>query len=190
MRIEPIPYDELDPELRARFDAGLAEGRYTMTAPLQVYAYAPDEAIAMDEAYRLTFRRGRLGPRLQELLRIRSAQLNGCAPCSSSIKEDTVAAADVACLLDGADAGWSNERERLALEFLTLMSNDPDAIDDSTFRGLAAEFSTPEIVELGLLCGRYIGGHRWTHALDVFGTAEPLLRYDAAVHGSAAATGS
>jgi len=30
-RIEPIPYDEIDPELRARFDAGLADGRYTMT---------------------------------------------------------------------------------------------------------------------------------------------------------------
>jgi len=74
MRIQPIPYDELDPELRRRFDAGLAEGRYTMTAPLQVYAYAPDEAIAMDESYRLTVRRGLLGPRLQELLRIRSAQ--------------------------------------------------------------------------------------------------------------------
>jgi alkylhydroperoxidase family enzyme len=97
MRIEPIPYAELDPDLRERFDAGLAEGRYTMTAPLQVYAYARDEAIAMDESYRLTFRRGRLGPRLQELLRIRSAQLNGCAPCSSSIKEDTVGADDVAC---------------------------------------------------------------------------------------------
>jgi alkylhydroperoxidase family enzyme len=186
MRIEPIPYDELDPELRRRFDAGIAEGRYTMTGPLQIYAYAPDEAIAMDESYRLTFRRGRLGPRLQELLRIRSAQLNGCAPCSSSIKEDTVAADDVACLLEGPDASGLDERERRALEFLTLLSNDPDAIDDDTFRRLAEVFSTSEIVELGMACGRYIGGHRWTHALDVFGAAEPVLRYDAAAYGHVA----
>lgn len=178
MRIEPIPYDELDPELRARFDAGLAEGRYTMTAPLQVYAHARDEAIAMDESYRLTFRRGRLGPRLQELLRIRSAQLNGCAPCSSSIKEESVAADDVACLLEGPDAGALDERERRALEFLALLSNDPYAIDDSTFLRLAEVFDTGEIVELGMACARYIGGHRWTHALDIFSTAEPLLRRD------------
>lgn len=184
MRIEPIPYDDLDPELRARFDAGLAEGRYTMTAPLQVYAYARDEAIAMDESYRLTFRRGRLGPRLQELLRIRSAQLNGCAPCSSSIKEDTVEADDVACMLDGAAAEALDERERRALEFLTLMSNDPYAIDDASFHRLAEVFDTGEIVELGMACARYIGGHRWTHALDIFAATEPLLRYDPAVHGA------
>jgi alkylhydroperoxidase family enzyme len=188
MRIQPIPYDELDPELRRRFDAGLAEGRYTMTAPLQVYAYAPDEAIAMDESYRLTFRRGLLGPRLQELLRIRSAQLNGCAPCSSSIKEESVGSDDVACLLDDPAAGALDERERLALEFLTLMSNDPFAIDDETFRRLAGVFGTAEIVELGMACARYIGGHRWTHALDIFGTAEPVLRYDATA-ARAATTG-
>jgi alkylhydroperoxidase family enzyme len=185
MRIEPIPYDELDPELRARFDAGLAEGRYTMTAPLQVYAHAPDEAAAMDESYRLTFRRGRLGSRLQELLRIRSAQLNGCAPCSSSIKEDTVAVDDVACLLDGPDAGTLDERERRALEFLALLSGDPYAIDDATFLRLAEVFDTAEIVELGMACARYIGGHRWTHALDIFSTAEPLLRRAASATGSA-----
>jgi alkylhydroperoxidase family enzyme len=183
-RIEPIPYDELDPELRRRFDAGLAEGRYTMTAPLQIYAYARDETIAMDEAYRLTFRRGLLGPRLQELLRIRSAQLNGCAPCSSSVKEDTVSSDDVACLVEGAEG--LDERERAALDFLALMSNDPFAIDDSTFHRLAAVFSTAEIVELGMLCSRHIGGHRWTHALDIFGASEPVLKYEPAAHGSKA----
>lgn len=181
MRIEPIPYDELDPELRQRFDDGVAEGRYTMTAPLQVYAYARDEAIAMDEAYRLTFRRGLLGSRLQELLRIRSAQLNGCAPCSSSIKEDTVSTDDVACLVDGPAAESLDERELAALDFLTLMSNAPFDIDDETFRGLANHFSTPEIVELGMSCSRFIGGHRWTHALDIFGASEPVLRYEPSV---------
>jgi alkylhydroperoxidase family enzyme len=183
-RIEPIPYDDLDPELRRRFDAGLAEGRYTMTAPLQIYAYARDETIAMDEAYRLTFRRGLLGARLQELLRIRSAQLNGCAPCSSSVKEDTVSADDVACLIDGADS--LDERERAALDFLGLMSNDPFAIDDTTFQRLALVFSTAEIVELGMACSRFIGGHRWTHALDIFGASEPVLRYEPAAYRSGA----
>lgn len=179
-RIEPIPYDELDPELRDRFDAGLAEGRYTMTAPLQIYAYAKDETIAMDEAYRLTFRRGTLGARMEELIRIRSAQLNGCAPCSSSRKDESISDEDVACLIGGPDAGSLDERELLALNFLRLMSEDPFAIDDSTFLTLAGSFTTAEIVELGMMCARFIGGHRWTHALDVFSQSEPLLRYEPA----------
>ncbi|MCW2530204.1 MAG: hypothetical protein JWM76_5064 [Pseudonocardiales bacterium] len=176
-RIEPIPYDELDPELRSRFDAGLAEGRYTMTGPLQIYAYAKDETIAMDEAYRLTFRKGRLGPRMEELIRIRSAQLNGCAPCSSSRKDDSISDEDIACLIDTSDGSSLDERELLALNFLRLMCLDPFAIDDDTFRGLAKAFTTPEIVELGMMCARFIGGHRWTHALDVFSQSEPLLAY-------------
>ena len=36
-----------------------------MTAPLQIYAYARAYAIAGDEQYRLTFRQGLLGPRLE-----------------------------------------------------------------------------------------------------------------------------
>jgi alkylhydroperoxidase family enzyme len=176
MRIEPIPYDELQPGLRARFDAGLAEGRYTMTLPLQVYAHAPRQAEALDETYRLTFRQGLLGDRLHELLRLRSAQLNGCAPCASSRKEETVAEDDVACMVSG-EAG-ADERERRALRFLEQMCNDHFAIDDETFRSLGEVFSTQEVVELGMTCANLIGGHRWTHALDIFSDAAPVLAAD------------
>jgi alkylhydroperoxidase family enzyme len=176
MRIEPLPYDDLDPELRARFDAGAAEGRYTTTLPLQVYAYAPRYAQALDESYRLTFRQGMLGDRLQELLRLRSAQLNGCAPCAGSRKETSVAEEDVACMVDGG--GSSDPREARALHFLELMCNDHFAIDDETFRSLGEVFTVPEIVELGMSCANYLGGHRFTHAIDMLSDAEPVLRRD------------
>jgi len=180
MRIEPIPYEDLAPEIRARYDAGVAEGRYTMTAPLQVYAYAPAEAIAQDEAYRLTFRQGALGTRMEELLRLRSAQLNGCAPCASSRKDASITEDEVACMIAGPDESTLDARERLALQFMELMSERPHDIDDDTFIELAEHFTTAEIVELGMMCGRFIGGHRFTHALDIFSTAEPLLRYEPA----------
>jgi alkylhydroperoxidase family enzyme len=176
VRIEPIPYDQLDPELRARFDAGMAQGRYTTTAPLQVYAHAPAFARGLDDQYKDTFRQGLLGDRLQEMLRLRSAQLNGCAPCATSRKEGTVDEEDVACMVAGV--GGDDERERRALRFLEIMCNDHFSIDDSTFRWLGEVFTVPEIVELGLSCGNFIGGHRWTHALDIFSDAEPVLRSD------------
>jgi alkylhydroperoxidase family enzyme len=175
-RIEPIPYDEIDPELRRRFDDGAADGRYTMTLPLQIYAYARTEAIALDESYRLTFRQGLLGTRLEELLRLRSAQLNGCAPCASSRKDDSISEDDVACMVGDVD-GSLDERERRALHFLALMCLDHLAIGDEQLLDLAEVFSVPEIVELGMMCARLIGGHRWTHVLDVFSDSEPVLHY-------------
>lgn len=179
-RIEPIPYDDLDPELRERFEAGAAEGRYTMMAPLQIFAYAKQSAIAGDESYKRMFKQGLLGPRLEELLRIRSAQVNGCGPCSSSIKDDGLDAADVACMLESLDDPTFSERERRALKFIDLMSLNHHAIGDDTLRGLAEVFTTAEIVELGQLCGRFIGSHRWMHVLDVFSDAPPVLKYDPA----------
>lgn len=176
MRIEPVPYEELDPDLRARYEAGRAEGRYTMMAPLQVYAHAKVHATALDESYRLTFRQGLLGNRLEELLRLRSAQLNGCAPCAGSRKEGSVAEEDVACMVAGG--GTLDERERRALLFLEAMCRDHFAIDDDTFRSLGEVFSAPEIVELGLACAAFIGGHRWTHALDILGDGDPVLARD------------
>jgi alkylhydroperoxidase family enzyme len=176
MRIEPIPYDDLDPELRARFDAGVVEGRYTMTAPLQVYAHSRPYAEALDETYRLTFRQGLLGDRLHELLRLRSAQLNGCAPCASSRKEASVGEDDVACMVEGEAGG--DDRERRALRFLEQMCTDHFSIDDETFRSLGEVFSVQEVVELGMACASLIGGHRWTHALDIFNDAAPVLGAD------------
>lgn len=177
-RIEPIPYDDLDPELRERFEAGAAEGRYTMMMPLQIFAYARQAAIASDESYKRSFKQGLLGPRLEELVRIRAAQVNGCGPCSSSIKDDSLGADEVACMLESLDDAKFSERERRALKFVDLMSTNHHAIGDDTLRSLAEVFTTAEIVELGMTCARFIGSHRWMHVLDVFSDAPPVIRYD------------
>ena len=39
-RIEPIPWGDLTDEQRAMMEAGGESGTYTMTAPLQIFAYA------------------------------------------------------------------------------------------------------------------------------------------------------
>ncbi len=179
-RIEPIPYDELDPELRRRFDAGLADGRYPFTVTLQVYAYARNQAIAIDEVGLLTFRKGLLEPRLAELLRIRSSQINGCEPCAVARKEpEVISEEDVACMLD-LDGGEFTNRERLALRFDELVCLEPHAITDDTFHELAREFTTAEIVELTSACTGGFGIHRWTNMLDIFGTSGPVIKYDPA----------
>jgi alkylhydroperoxidase family enzyme len=58
-------------------------------------------------------------------------------------------------------------RERLALEFAEKMALEHQSIDDAFFRRLRAEFKDPEIVELGMAIGQYIGFGRLLMVLDV-----------------------
>jgi alkylhydroperoxidase family enzyme len=174
-RIEPIPYDELSDEARSRIDAGTETGMYTTPVPLQIVAHSPTALRGMDESYKAHFGRCALGPRIEELLRLRSAQINACMPCSASRKDESITEDDVACLVD-VDEGRYDRREALALRFLDLFATDHHAIDDDTFRELATVFSVEEIVELGWLCGQFVGGHRFMHILDVLGEGEPVLR--------------
>lgn len=172
--IAPLPREEIDSESRARIEAGLATGMYSQTLPLEVMARAPAALRAMDEGYKAMFRRSLLDDRLRELLRVRSAQLNGCGPCSQSRKEASVPEGDVACLA-APEAGNYSRRERLALHFLMLMCTDPDAITPDTYVELAEEFSVAEIVELGWTCAQTMAGHRFMHTLDLLGDDEAVL---------------
>ena len=99
-RIEPIPFEDLSEDTRCRIEAGTATGMYTTPVPLQIMAHSPLAVRALDDGYKAHFRAGSLGPRLQELLRLRSAQLSACQPCSVSRKDDTVSEQDVAFLAD------------------------------------------------------------------------------------------
>jgi len=84
---------------------------------------------------------------------------------------------DVACLVDPDPAVFA-PRELAALRFFDQLCYDHHGIDEGTFRGLLEVFSPAEVVELGFLCGNFLGGHRFMHALDVLGDGEPLVRFD------------
>jgi alkylhydroperoxidase family enzyme len=173
-RIEPIPFEDLSEDTRCRIEAGTATGMYTTPVPLQILAHSPLAVRALDDGYKAHFRTGSLEPRLQELLRLRSSQLNACQPCSASRKEETVSEQDVACL-DDPDEGRYTRREVLALRFLDLFATDHHAITDDTFAQLGQEFTTEQVVELGWLCAQSLGVHRLMHTLDVLGTEPPVL---------------
>jgi alkylhydroperoxidase family enzyme len=60
-----------------------------------------------------------------------------------------------------------NERERCALEFAEKMALNHTSIDDDFFRRLRASFTDPEIVEIGMAAGQYIGFGRLLMVLDL-----------------------
>jgi alkylhydroperoxidase family enzyme len=175
-RIEPIPFDQMAPESRQIIEEGVAEGLYATPIPLQIFAYKSQQ-ILMTSAARAVMGKGTLlGGRIHELIRIRSAQLGECQPCMQSRKHDSITDEDVACLLSPGGSEL-NEQERLAIEFLDLLSADHHAIDDEVYRKLGEHFTAAQIIELGFTCANTMGVHRFIHTLDVYGNSEPAIPF-------------
>jgi len=57
------------------------------------------------------------------------------------------------------------QREKLALRYADAIMYDPTQADDALWAGLRAEFSEPQLVELGYWIGFTFGGQRWLKTL-------------------------
>jgi alkylhydroperoxidase family enzyme len=78
----------------------------------------------------------------------------------------------VAALADFEKADFT-PRETMALRFATLMAQDHHKLDDRLFTELRAHFTDPEIIELGLVTGQFIGFGRLVAALDLENPQQP-----------------
>lgn len=177
-RIEPIPMDELAEEPRRIIEDGVANGTYATPIPLQIFAYKTSQILMTNAARGAWGQQSLLGGRILELIRIRSAQLGECQPCMQSRKHDSITDEDVACLI-APGTSQLTEQERLAVQFLDLLSADHHAIDDGVYRELGEVFTAAQIIELGFTCANAMGLHRFIHTLDVFGDSAPVIAYSA-----------
>lgn len=176
-RIEPIPMDQLADEPRRIIEEGVADGTYATPVPLQIFAYRTAQILQTNMARHAWGKGSLLGGRILELIRIRSAQLGECQPCMQSRKHDSISDEDVACLVAPGHADLTDQ-ERMAVEFLDLLSADHHAIDDETYRRLGEVFTAAQIIELGFVCATTMGTHRFIHTLDPSGTAPPVIAFD------------
>ena len=64
-------------------------------------------------------------------------------------------------------------REKLAVRFAQRMAIDHQNIDDEFFAELRGEFTDPEIFELGMITGMFIGYGRLLAMLDLENPEEP-----------------
>src|SRR5271167_3296697 len=175
-RIEPIPLNELADNIRRIIEDGVADGTYATPVPLQIFAYKTAQLEMTNAARSVMGKQSLLGGRIVELIRIRSAQLGECQPCMQSRKHESITDEDVACLLSPGGSQLT-EQERLAVNFLDLLSADHHAIDDEVYRELGTVFTAAQIVELGFTCANAMGVHRFIHTLDVFGTSPPVIAF-------------
>ena len=62
-------------------------------------------------------------------------------------------------------SGKFTQRDKLALRYADAIMYDPAQADDRLWSDLHAEFSEPELVELGYWIGFTFGGQRWLKTL-------------------------
>ena len=68
-------------------------------------------------------------------------------------------------LMNYAKSARFTSREKLALRYADAIMYDPLQADDAMWFELHAEFSEPELVELGYWIGFTFGGQRWLKTL-------------------------
>jgi alkylhydroperoxidase family enzyme len=175
-RIAPIPMNELSSHSREIVESGVAGGLYATPVPLQIFAYRSAQLDQVNAARAQLGTGTLLGGRIMELLRIRSAQLGECQPCSQSRKHDSITDEDVACLL-APGHGSLTPQEQMAVEFIDLLSADHHAMDDEFYKRLGEYFTAAQIIELGFTCAGVMGLHRFIHTLDVYGDSPPVIEY-------------
>nr|WP_301540730.1 carboxymuconolactone decarboxylase family protein [Corallococcus exiguus] len=140
---------------------------------MNAFAVAPDALQPMVEFSKKVEALG-LEPRLRELVKIRSSQINGCAFCIHLHTRDARAHGETEeriYLLDGwRESPLYTERERAALgwtEALTLVSQTH--APDEDYAALKPHFTEEEIVKLTLMIGlinvanRLVLGFRLIH---------------------------
>jgi len=69
-------------------------------------------------------------------------------------------------LMNYATSSRFTPREKIALRYADAIMYDPAQADDAMWTELHAEFSEPELVELGYWIGFTFGGQRWLKTLS------------------------
>ncbi len=184
-RVQPVPTDQLTPRARAMLQEGFDNGAYNdnsgqLPPSMRTLAWSTHALSVAHAGAMAGWRSGLLDDKLRELVRIRSAQVNGCANCSAAIKEDGVSGDDVACMID-LDFSKFSPREAAALAYVTKFGVDHHAIEDADIQALLEHFSPAELVELIHYAAQMLGSHRMFSVFKVIGDSEPLVRFDPAL---------
>ncbi len=176
-RIAQVPMKALAPHQQSALQGALDSGRVHDPCMILTYAHSErllKQAIAALPTFPHMGFETTFGADCCELHRIRSAQLGGCDSCQQARYEDN--SETLVCRI--ADPSAQTEKEKLALQFLTLMHLDHHAIDDAFFAKLGDVFTAAEIIELGVMISQMVGGHRLLSALDMYGVNKPVIGYN------------
>jgi alkylhydroperoxidase family enzyme len=136
-----------------------------------VWSLRPEMAALVDRMITTAYQRSKLPSLEREMARMRIAQLNDCAACSTfrapSVLEADIPAEHYSHLDDYATYPGYSDRQRLAIEYAERFAADHRNIDDELFVRLRAHFADDEILDLTLCCAVFVGLGRTLEVLQI-----------------------
>ncbi len=166
-----VQREDLDTDMQAQWDnATQLTGDATF---IEVFGNNPKVFNwYIDDFYQKLFYSGRIETTLVELIRLRLANIHGCAFCN---KGDSVHALEAGISqqqidnLDDPKEPLFSKREILALEFANIMAltNLKGQLSEGFHKELSLEFEDSEIIEIGLIMAVLVGVTKMNFVLDI-----------------------
>jgi AhpD family alkylhydroperoxidase len=166
-----VPREQLPPHMQAAWDASQA-----MHGDTTFVAVAGNNPTMYDwyinDFYKKVFYAGRIDTRVLELVRLRLANVHGCAFCNRSDTAAALAAgisqAQVDQLPDYENGPFSEaEKAALALADVMVLTNPQGAITPALYQRCRAHFSDGELYELGMIMAVLCGMAKFIFAYDL-----------------------
>ena len=166
-----VPRDEMSPSLQAAHDASMTmHGDATFVevlanTPVMLEWYRKD-------FYERVFYSGRLPRRMVELVRLRLANVHGCALCNrtdrAAAAQAGITEAEMEALADHANGPFSPaEKAALALADVMVLTNPKGAVTHELYAELKQHLSDAEMVELGMIMAMLCGMAKFIFAYDL-----------------------
>jgi AhpD family alkylhydroperoxidase len=166
-----VQREALDPALQPIWDT--TQKLHGDTTFIEVMGNAPEVAKwYSDRFYGDLFYSGRVDKALLELVRLRLANVHGCAFCNRSDRIAALAAglseSEVDAIGDYAN-GPFDDRQKAALELADVMvlTNAKGAVSKALYDRLKVHFGDAELVELGVVMAVLTGMAKFIFAYDL-----------------------
>mgnify|MGYP003530341889 CR=1 FL=1 len=169
--LKRVAREELPQHMQKAWDQSLA--LHGDTTFIEVFGHAPQAYDwYLQDFYSKFFYSGRIERSVVELVRLRLANIHGCAFCN---RGDTLAAREAGVPQAQIDAlaeyetGPFSEREKCALALADVMAltNTRGRITTALHGRLAAQFTDGELVELGVIMAMLCGMAKMIFAFDL-----------------------
>ena len=145
----------------ARIDLPAGEGLDVVKALTLAPHFAP-----VLGAYEKAVAATTLDPRLHELVRYRIALVNECTLCLGLRNESSGATEDLLAQVADPGEGFT-DAERAALRFASQFAQHSAGISDELVAEVEQHLGTAGVVELALVCGKYLAMGRFMQVLGL-----------------------
>lgn len=168
-RISYVPLEQMSEEMRAEMERCAREGTPRPESSA-VRAHVPAAFWFFADAWKAIFREGIVDHRLKELCRVYVSRTVKCEYCGNQRSEQGAELGLVEGkydeLLNFERSERFDQREKAALAYAEAIAWRLET-DDAFWERLNAQFSEPELVELGCMIGLTLGQQSWLRLLDI-----------------------